>query len=135
MLGVLVVAMASIFVISKQTEAQNTDLLKKQASQLLTNLAGSVALQVGNQVLQYRFDSRQVATDPEVINFMQETPDQQAANGSNLLRRLAPGLTSDPDYRLLLVLDPNGKVVISNEPGVQGQDFSDRQFFIQGKAA
>jgi diguanylate cyclase (GGDEF)-like protein len=66
---------------------------------------------------------------------MTASPAEQAASGPGLLRRLAPVLAADPDYRLLLILDPNGRTAISNEPGVQGQDYSDRVFFTQGKVA
>ena len=70
-----------------------------------------------------------------MINFLASTRQQQADNGQALLHRLAPVLASDPDYRLLLVLDPTGKVVISNQLGLQGQDYSDREFYTLGKVA
>ena len=135
MIVFMVVAMGAIFFFSKQSEARSTDVLTSAQSKLLTSLASSVAIQVESQVLQYRRDAVQVATDPEVINYMTENPSAQSQNGPALLRRLAPALTADPDYRLLLILDTNGQVVISNEVGVQGQDYSHQDFFTKGLAA
>jgi diguanylate cyclase (GGDEF)-like protein len=135
MVSFLVLAMGAIFFFSKQSEAQSTQTLTRAQSRLLTSLASSVAIQVESQVLQYRRDAVQVATDPEVVNFMTQGPSGQASSGAELLHRLAPALNADPDYRLLLILDNSGHVVISNEPGVQGQDFTDREFFTRGVVA
>ena len=131
----MVVAMGAIFFFSKQSEARATQTLTSAQAKLLTSLASSVSIQVESQVLQYRRDAVQVATDPEVITFMGQDQATQAQNGPALLRRLAPALTADPDYRLLLLLDPKGKVLISNEVGVQGQDYSSHEFFTKGLAA
>ncbi len=128
----LVLSMGAIFALAKLTEQRSTQVLTDAQSKLLTSLATSVAIQVDSQVLQYRRDATQVATDPEAVNFMSSgAPDQGAA----LLKRLTPALTSDPDYRLLLVIDPSGRVVLSNEAGVQGQDYSQREFFTRGLTA
>ena len=135
MVGFLVLAMGAIFFFSKQSEARSTEVLTRAQSRLLTSLASSVAIQVDSQVLQYRRDAVQVATDPEVVNFMSQDPSGRAASGGALLRRLAPALNADPDYRLLLILDNTGHVVISNEPGVQGQAYDDREFFTRGVVA
>ena len=135
MIVFMAVAMGAIFFFSRQSEARATETLTSAQSKLLTSLASSVAIQVESQVLQYRRDAVQVATDPEVINYMTESQPAQSQNGPALLRRLAPALTADPDYRLLLVLDPSGHVVISNEVGVQGQDYSQKEFFTKGLAA
>jgi len=135
MVSFFVLAMGAIFFFSRQTEAQSTQVLTRAQSRLLTSLASSVAIQVDSQVLQYRRDAVQVATDPEVVNFMSQDPVGQAASGGALLHRLAPALNADPDYRLLLLLDPNGHVVISNEPGQQGQDNGKKEFFTRGMSA
>jgi diguanylate cyclase (GGDEF)-like protein len=134
MIVFMAVAMGAIFFFSRQSETRATETLTNAQSKLLTSLASSVAIQVESQVLQYRRDAVQVATDPEVINYM-SSPASQAQNGPALLRRLAPALTADPDYRLLLILDPAGKVIISNEVGVQSQDYSAKEFFTKGLAA
>lgn len=131
----MVVAMGAIFFFSKQSEARATQTLTSAQAKLLTSLASSVSIQVESQVLQYRRDAVQVGTDPEVITFMGQDQATQAQNGPALLRRLAPALTADADYRLLLLLDPKGKVLISNEVGVQGQDYSTHEFFTKGLAA
>jgi diguanylate cyclase (GGDEF)-like protein len=135
MIVFMVVAMGAIFFFSRQSEARATETLTNAQSKLLTSLASSVAIQVESQVLQYRRDAVQVATDPEVITYMTQDPSAQSQNGAALLRRLAPALTADPDYRLLLILNPSGKVVISNEVGVQAQDFGSKEFFTRGLAA
>ena len=132
MVGLMVVAMGAIFVLTRQSEARATETVTNVQSKLLTSLASSVAIQVESQVLQYRRDAVQVATDPEVITYMSQDPATRAETGSALLKRLNPALTADPDYRLLLMLDTGGKVVISNEVGVQGQDYSQREFFTRG---
>lgn len=132
MLVFLVLSMGAIFALAKLTEQRSTQLLTDAQSKLLTNLATSVAIQVDSQVLQYRRDATQVATDPEAVNFMTSGA---ADNGASLLKRLSPALTADPDYRLLLILDPSGKVVLSNEPGEQGLDVSQKQFFTRGLTA
>ena len=132
MLVFLALSMVAIFALAKLTEQRSTQLLTDAQSKLLTNLATSVAIQVDSQVLQYRRDATQVATDPEAVYFMTSgAPDQ----GASLLKRLTPALTADPDYRLLLVLGPSGRVVLSNEPGEQGQDFSQKEFFTRGLTA
>jgi len=135
MILLLVGAMASIFYISEQNNANSTGVVTQIQSRLLTSLSTNVALQVDAQILQYRRDATQVATDPEVVAFMSSSPADQAQTGGALLHRLAPILATDPDYRLLLILDPDGKTVLSNQPGVQGQDYSDRDFFNLGKVA
>ncbi|MEA2646186.1 MAG: hypothetical protein QOE92_1269 [Chloroflexota bacterium] len=135
MVGFMVVAMGAIFFFSRQSEAQATQTLTNAQSKLLTSLASSVAIQVESQVLQYRRDATQVATDPEVITYMSQDPAARAQSGAALLKRLKPALTSDPDYRLLLLLDNTGHVVISDEVGVQGQDYSQREFFTKGLVA
>jgi len=135
MVLLMVVALGAIFLVSRQNEQRATQLLTGAQEKLLSNLADSVAVQVDIQVRQYRHDATQVATDPEVVSFMGSSRDAQNATGQDLLQRLAPVLQADPDYRLLLILDPNGKVVISNQPGLQGQDYSARDFFLLGKVA
>ena len=132
MIFFLVLSMGAIFALAKLTEQRSTEVLTKAQSQLLTSLASSLSIQVDSQVLQYRRDATQVATDPETVNFMNAgAPDQ----GASLLKRLTPALTADPDYRLLLLVDNNGRVVLSNEPGEQGQDFSQKEFFTRGLVA
>lgn len=132
MLIFLVLSMVAIFALARLTEQRSTQLLTDAQSKLLTNLATSVAIQVDSQVLQYRRDATQVATDPEAVNFMTSgAPDQ----GASLLKRLTPALTADPDYRVLLVLDPSGQVVLSNEPGEQARNFSQKEFFTRGLTA
>lgn len=135
MVGFLVLAMGAIFFFSKQSEARSTEVLTNAESRLLTGLAGTVAIQVESQVMQYRRGVVQVATDPEVVSYMNSGPSNREAGAGALLRRLAPALQVDPDYRLLLLLDGKGQVVISNQPGLQGQDFSGRDFFTSGLIA
>jgi diguanylate cyclase (GGDEF)-like protein len=135
MVSFFVLAMGAIFFFSRQTETQSTQVLTRAQSRLLTSLASSVAIQVDSQVLQYRRDAVQVATDPEVVNFMSQDALGRATSGVALLHRLAPALKADPDYHLLKLLDANGQLVISNEPGVQGQDDSQQEFFKRGKGA
>ena len=134
MLAFLLASMAAIFFLAKLTEQRTTEVLTSAQSKLLTSLAGSLSIQVDSQVLQYRRDATQVATDPETVNFASNPANQQASGGA-LLKRLTPALTADPDYRLLLLLDTNGHVVLSNEAGEQGQDFSQQEFFTRGLGA
>ena len=133
--GFLVLAMGAIFFFSKQSEVRSTEVLTNAESRLLTGLAASVAIQVKSQVMQYGGGTAQVATDPEVVSYMTTTPSDQAAGADALLRRLTPALAVDPDYRLLLLLDARGRVVMSNQPGLQGQDYSGRDFFTGGLVA
>jgi diguanylate cyclase (GGDEF)-like protein len=133
--GFLVLALGAIFFFSKQSEARSTEVLTSAESRLLTGIAASVAIQVESQVMQYRRAAVQVATDPEVVSYMTGSPSDQGARGGALLRRLAPALNADPDYRLLLLLDGQGHVVLSNQPGLQGQDQSGRDFFSGGLTA
>ena len=134
MLAFLVASMGAIFFLAKLTEQRTTEVLTSAQSKLLTSLAGSLSIQVDSQVLQYRRDATQVATDPETVNFVANPANQQASGGA-LLKRLNPALTADPDYRLLLLLDTSGHVVLSNEAGEQGQDFSQQEFFTRGLGA
>jgi diguanylate cyclase (GGDEF)-like protein len=134
MIGLLIVALSAIYVLSQQQAASTTALITKQQSQFLATVASTTALQVQNRVLQYGVEARQVASDTEVVSFMQSSPDQRAQSGGALLLRLKPVVTTDPDYRLMMLLNQSGVAVISSEPGIQGQDFSDRDFYLQGKA-
>ncbi|GAC1333907.1 MAG: hypothetical protein NVSMB17_14910 [Candidatus Dormibacteria bacterium] len=134
MLAFLIASMGAIFFLAKLTQQRTTEALTGVQSQLLTSLSGSLAIQVDSQVLQYGRDATQVATDPETVNFF-ANPASQQAGGGNLLKRLTPALMADPDYRLLLLLDNDGRVVLSNEAGEQGQDFSQKEFFTRGLAA
>lgn len=135
MVSFLILSMAAIFALASLTEQRSTDVLTKANAKLLTSLAGSLAIQVDSQVLQYRRDATQVATDPETVNYMSASPADQPARGGALLMRLRPALVADPDFRLLLLLDPSGHVVLSNGAGVQGQDFSQNEFFTRGVVA
>src|SRR5258708_4477886 len=135
MVMLLVGAMAAIAFISKQNESRSTAVLTDAQNKLLTSLASSVALQVDSQVLEYRRDAVQVANDPDVITFMSASADGRAATGGALLHGLAPVLASDPDYRLVVMLDVAGRVVISTDPGIQGEDYSGRDFFLRGRVA
>jgi diguanylate cyclase (GGDEF)-like protein len=133
--GFLILSMAAIFVLASLTEQRSTEVLTNANAKLLTSLAGSLAIQVDSQVLQYRRDATQVATDPETVNYMTATRGDQQVRGAALLKRLTPALTADPDYRLLLLLDPSGHVVLSNEAGELGQGFSQDEFFTRGLLA
>lgn len=135
MVGFLILSMAAIFALARLTEQRSTEVLTNTDAKLLTSLAGSLAIQVDSQVLQYRRDATQVATDPETVNYMSATRGDQQVRGGALLKRLTPALTADPDYRLLLLLDPSGHVVLSNEAGEQGQDFSQIEAFTRGLIA
>ena len=134
MLAFLIASMGAIFFLAKLTQQRSTEVLTGAQSKLLTSLAGSVSIQVDSQVLQYRRDATQVATDPETVNFY-SNPSRQPATAGALLTRLTPALKADPDYRLLLLLDTGGHVVLSNEAGEQGQDFSQQEFFTHGLGA
>jgi diguanylate cyclase (GGDEF)-like protein len=131
----LAVALGSIFFISKQTNQSYTDALTHVAEDRQTSVADTVAIQVDSQVLLYRNEAVQVATDPDVISFMSLPPDQQNQAGAALLKRLTPVLSTDPDYRLVLMIRASGEVALSNEPGLQGQAFNEQDFFRQGMAA
>ena len=133
--GFLVLALGAIFFFSKQSEARSTEVLTSAESRLLTSLAGSVAIQVQSEVMGYRRAAVQVATDPEVVSYMTVNPTLQAAGATALLNRLAPALGVDPDYRLLLIMDAGGHVVVSNQAELKGQDFSRRAFFTAGMSA
>ncbi|MFN2466284.1 MAG: sensor domain-containing diguanylate cyclase [Candidatus Dormibacteria bacterium] len=135
MIGFLFLSMAAIFALARLTQQRSTEALTATQSKLLTSLASSAAIQVDSQVLQYRRDATQVATDPETITFMAGSPTDQQALGGPLLKRLTPALAADPDYRLLLLLDPAGHVVLSNGAGEQGQDFGQKEFFVKGAVA
>jgi diguanylate cyclase (GGDEF)-like protein len=135
MIAFLIASMGAIFFLAKLTQQRSTEVLTGAQSKLLTSLAGSLSIQVDSQVLQYRRDATQVATDPETVNFFAAPPAVQEGSGGPLLKRLTPALTADPDYRLLLLLDGSGHVVLSNEAGEQGQDFSQKEFFSRGLAA
>ncbi|MFN2464058.1 MAG: diguanylate cyclase [Candidatus Dormibacteria bacterium] len=134
MIAFMIASMGAIFFLNKLTQQRSTDVLTDTQSKLLTSLATSLSIQVDSQVLQYRRDATQVATDPGTVDFLSNPGNQQAA-GAAVLKRLTPALTADPDYRLLLLLDPAGLVVLSNEAGEQGQDFSQQEFFTRGLAA
>jgi len=134
MIAFLVASMGAIFFLAKLTQQRTTEVLTSAQSKLLTSLAGSLSIQVDSQLLQYRRDATQVATDPETVNFF-ANPAAQQVGGGNLLKRLTPALAADPDYRLLLLLDTDGHVVLSNEAGEQGQDFGQQEFFTRGVGA
>jgi diguanylate cyclase (GGDEF)-like protein len=131
----LVLATGAVWFFSKQSEVRSTEVLTSAESRLLTGLAASLAIQVDSQVMQDRRAAIQVATDPEVISYVTRSPSDQASGAGALLRRLRPELNIDPDYRQLLILESKGRVLISNEPGVQQQDFSGREFFTRGLIA
>lgn len=131
----LVVALGSIFFISRQTNQSYTNALTGVAEDRQKSLADTVAIQVDSQVLLYRNEAVQVATDPDVISFMTLPADQQNQAGAALLKRLTPVLSTDPDYRLVLMIRADGQVILSNEPGLAGQSYADEEFFRQGLAA
>ncbi|HEV3232394.1 MAG TPA: sensor domain-containing diguanylate cyclase [Candidatus Dormibacteraeota bacterium] len=135
MIFLLVVALGSIFFVNKQSETRSTQLLTGDQEKFQTSLADIVSIQVESQLLQYRAEVKEVATAPEVEDFMGATPDRQAQTGPALLARMKGILTADPDYRLLLLMDKDGNVVISDEPGLQGQSNAAKEFFTQGIAA
>ena len=135
MIGFLILAMVAILALAWLTQQRSTEVLTNAQSKLQTSLAGSVAIQVDSQVLQYRRDATQVATDPDTVTFMSAPPADQRALGGALLKRLVPPLAADPDYRLFLLLDSSGHVVLSSGAGEQGTDFSQKEFFIRGAVA
>lgn len=135
MVAFMLIAMGAIFFYTKQNETRTTQVLTGVQSRLLTSLASSVAVQVETQILQYRRDTIQVATDPEVVNYMSLSPTDQVAAIAPLLSHLGPALKSDPDYRLLLMLDPAGQVLVSSDPQLQGENLSNRGFFARGLIA
>jgi diguanylate cyclase (GGDEF)-like protein len=131
----MLIAMGAIFFFTKQNETNATQAITGVESRLLTSLAGSVAVQVETQVLQYRRDTIQVATDPEVVSYLSLSPTDQAAATSSLLGHLGPALKADPDYRALLLLDPAGHVMVSTDAGMQGGNVGSREFFARGLTA
>jgi len=135
MVAFMLIAMGAIFFYTKQNETRTTQVLTGVQSRLLTSLASSVAVQVETQMLQYRRDTIQVATDPEVVNYMSLSPTDQVAAIAPLLSHLGPALKADPDYRLLLMLDPAGQVLVSSDPQLQGENLSSRGFFARGLIA
>ncbi|MHB8507828.1 MAG: GGDEF domain-containing protein [Candidatus Dormibacteria bacterium] len=135
MVLLLVVAMVAIFFISKQNEVRSTALLTREQSKLQTAIANTVAIQVDSQILQYRSEIVQVASDPDVLAFMGTPADQRAQLGPALLKRLKPIIDAEPDFRLVLLADPTGQVAISNEPSLQGQNVADTEYFTKGSIA
>ena len=135
MVGFMLIAMGAIFFFTRQNETRTTQVITGVQSRLLTSLASSVAVQVETQVLQYRRDMIQVATDPEVVNYMSLSPTDQSAAIGPLLSHLGPALKADPDYRLLLMLDPAGHILVSSDPALQGENVSSREFFARGLTA
>src|SRR5437016_9980834 len=118
--GFMLVAMAAILFFTRQNETNATQAIAGVQSRLLSTIASSVAVQVETQVLQYRRDTIQVATDPEVVNYMSLGPADQAAAITPLLSHLGQALKADPDYRALLLMDPAGHVRVSSDPALQG---------------
>jgi diguanylate cyclase (GGDEF)-like protein len=133
--GFMLIAMAAILFFTKQNETNATQAIAGVQSRLLSTIASSVAVQVETLVLQYRRDTVQVATDPEVVNFMGLSPADQAAAIAPLLSHLGPALKADPDYRVLLLMDPAGHVRVSSDPALQGTNVSSREFFAKGLTA
>jgi diguanylate cyclase (GGDEF)-like protein len=133
--GFMVAAVGAIFFFSKQTEIQTTEKLTAAQSRILTSLASSVGVQANTQLEQYRRDTKQVATDPEVRRYMALGSTDRAAATASLLAHLGPALTADPDYRLLLLLDPAGHVLVSTSTALQGGNVSGREFFVRGLTA
>ena len=58
----------------EQREARSTEVLTQAESRLLTGLAGSVAIQVEGELMQYRRAAVQAATDPELVAYMTASP-------------------------------------------------------------
>ncbi len=134
--GFMVLALAAIFVLTKVTENAITQKVTSIESRVLSDQAGSVALEVDSQVAQYHRDALAVVSDPDTVSYMEMGAADQAAGVNALLAHIEPALKADPDYRELLVLEPGGRLVLSSGGGSKpGEDLSGRDFYTHGLTA
>src|ERR1700737_3587660 len=108
MIGLLALAFGAIFFFPKQSEARSTEVLTQAESRLLTGLAGSVAIQVEGELMQYRRAAGRGGAGPRAVPSFSASPALRSPVAGALQRRLASALSINPDFRWLLVMDPSG---------------------------
>jgi serine/threonine protein kinase/HAMP domain-containing protein len=95
----------------------------------LEQLAGSVS----GRIAQLLTDSSGLAgflsKDPEFVALLQKpTPERTRL----ILDKLKEVVDANPDVQVATVLNPDGKAIVSSFPGVAGNNFGYRQYFLEG---
>ena len=107
----------------------NSDILRRQQLQNLTNTAVGLSAQTTNQLNEWSKDSRVLAGEPGVVRKATGDPAGTDADALDALKR---SQTSDPSFRVAFLVDRGGQVVLSTDPALNGRtDFANAQFYRQ----
>jgi serine/threonine protein kinase/HAMP domain-containing protein len=95
-------------------------------------LASGVASRLGQFVEDGRHVARGLATDEQLIGLLAAPPALPAAREAQLAavaQRLQRIAEADPDLQLIMLIDPAGTVLVSNDPEVIGRNLAFRDYF------
>jgi serine/threonine protein kinase/HAMP domain-containing protein len=92
-------------------------------------LASGVASRLGQFVEDGRHVARSLATDAEVVATLAAAQAPAEAEAATVQARLERIAAADPDVQLVMLIDPVGRVRVSNDPQVTGRDLSFRDYF------
>ncbi|MGI8609294.1 MAG: diguanylate cyclase [Candidatus Dormibacteria bacterium] len=107
----------------------NSDILRRQQLQDLTNTATGLSAETTNQVNEWSKDSRQLAGEPGIVRRATGDPSGSDSDSLDALKRAQQ---SDPSFKVAFVLDKAGMVVQSTDPALNGSStFAAAQYFKQ----
>jgi serine/threonine protein kinase len=120
---------------------RGTQAIMASERQNLELLAGGVAARVAQFIQDGRHVARSLATDEQLIAALAATPaltsDRESMQAS-VNRRLQRLVAADPDVQLIMLVDTQGIVQLSNDPEIVGRNVAFRDYFqaaISGRAA
>lgn len=112
-----------------------TETLARAELRNLERIARGGAGRIGQFIADARHVARGLASDADFATFLEQPanradPDEVAA----LQRRLQGLVRADPDLQLIILMDLQGRAVVSSDPEVMGRSFAFRRYFREASA-
>jgi len=112
-----------------------SEALARAELQNVERIARGGAGRIGQFIADARHVARGLASDADFARFLEPPPTgADPAEAAVLQRRLQGLVRADPDLQLIILMDRQGRAVVSSDPEVMGRSFAFRRYFREASA-
>jgi C4-dicarboxylate-specific signal transduction histidine kinase len=128
-IAMVLTALTPMLIVAYYNYAGSVQRVSAAELRNLEQLASSVS----GRIAQLLVDSSGMAVflskDPEFVTFLQKPTEERKRL---ILAKLTDVVSANADVQVATVLNPDGKALVSSFPGVAGNNFGYRQYFLEG---
>ncbi len=133
--GVLISSLIPVIFIAYLNFNGSVQTIENSEYRNIELLAEAIAGRLDQLMLDNAIAAAQLGSDTEIISLVTNPSGASNAVRASVSASLDRILVSNPQYEYVYLLDKTGKVIISRQldsvPSVEGQDFSNRAYFIE----